>query len=115
MESNTDLNLPATVTENEKMWAALAYFFGLIGCALAMAMDDQKKSPYVQLHALQALAFHLVFIVVNILTCGGIALFYIPVVLWFAYRAYQGEVFDIPIVTPWLLKSEHISRVKNLL
>lgn len=116
MESNKELNLPtAALTQNEKVWAGLTYFLGIIGCVLAMVMEDSKKSPYIQLHALQALAFHFIFVAINFLTCGSAAVLYIPVVLWLAFRAYQGEIFDIPVVTPWILKSDHISRVKDLL
>ena len=115
-ESNQSLNIPVdNLVENDKIFAALAYFFRLIGCALAILLDDTKEKPYIQLHATQALSFHLAFLVINMLTCGAAAFIYIPLSIWHAYRAYQGEVFDIPVITPWLLKSEHIDRVKKLL
>jgi uncharacterized membrane protein len=116
MESNIEMNITTDgLTENEKMWAALAYFFGFIGAVLAMTMEDSKKSPYVQLHVNQALAEHVVFLVINMLTCGAATIVYIPLVIWHAYQAYQGSLFDIPVITPYLLKSDFNKRVKELL
>ena len=116
MESNREMNIPTdNLTENEKMWAALAYFFGIIGSVLAMVLDDAKKSPYVQLHVNQALAEHIAFLVINMLTCGLATFVYIPLLFWHAWRAYQGELFDIPVITPYLLKSDFNKRVKELL
>ena len=116
MESNREMNISTeNLTENEKMWAALAYFFGIIGAILAMVMDDSKKSPYVQIHVNQALAEHIAFLFINMLTCGLATLLYLPLVIWHAYRAYQGELFDIPVLTPYLLKSDFNKRIKELL
>lgn len=116
MESNSEMNISTdNLTENEKMWAALAYFFGIIRAVLAMVMEDSKKSAYVQLHVNQALAIHVVFLIINMLTCGLAVLVYIPLLLWHAYQAYQGLLFDVPVITPYLLKSDFNKRVKELL
>ena len=121
MKTKKKLVLPSirlsssNIRSSEKIWSGLAYFLGVIGCIAAVIKNDAEKSPYIQLHALQAFIFHFVFIVANLLTSGFSVFLYVPAAIWFSFRAYRGELSPLPIITLWLIKSGYIERVEELL
>lgn len=90
------------VTSDDKLWAALAYFFSPLVPIIIMLMEDKKNRPYLRSHNAQALVMGIVMaIVVPIigtftLGCGFILWF----IMWYwAYVAYQGKAISIPVVT----------------
>jgi uncharacterized protein len=101
---------PATVspdaTSDDKLWAALGYPIGLIAIIMLL-MEDKKQRPFIKYHAIQAIAANIVlWILAGIMAATVILAICTPVVflvlLYFAYLAYQGQLFEIPVVTNFL-------------
>ncbi len=93
------------ITSDDKLWAALAYFFSPIVPIILLLMEDKKNRPFIKAHNVQALVMGIVLSVVGVpiaavtLGCGSL----IFLVMWFwAYKAYQGEYVNIPIVTDFV-------------
>ena len=93
------------VSSDDKLWAALSYVFAPLVPIILLLMEDKKKQPFIKFHAVQSLAIGIVMIiVVPILAtltfgCGAIVWF---VMLYWAYKAYQGVMFDIPVITNFI-------------
>ena len=90
------------ITSDDKLWAALAYFFSPIISIVILLMDDKKERPFIKAHNVQALVAGIVMyvvvtpIAVITLGCGSI----IFLIMWYwAYKAYQGEYVEIPLIT----------------
>ena len=90
------------VTSDDKLWAALSYVFAPLVGIILMLMEDKKSRPYIRYHAVQSIAIGIVMIIVVpiiatfTLGCGAIIWF---IMLYWAYKAYQGEKFSIPVIT----------------
>jgi uncharacterized membrane protein len=112
--------------DNDRIMAALAYLLWFVGAAIILLSKDMKDRPYQRYHAIQGLGLSVVvtvysvvavFIaiagtVIGICCCFWALVVPGPVVsIYYAYRAYQGEYFKIPILTNlmitegWLPKS----------
>jgi len=98
------------ITSDDKLWAALAYIFSPLIPIILFLMEDKKNRPFIKAHNAQALVagivLYVVLTVISVVTCGfGAVLF----VLWFimlywAYKAYQGEYVTIPVITDFCKK-----------
>lgn len=93
------------ITSDDKLWAALAYFFSPIVPIIILLMEDKKDRPFIKAHNVQALilgvllSIVLPFIGALTLGCG----FVIGLIMWFwAYKAYQGEYINVPVVTDFV-------------
>lgn len=93
------------ITSDDKLWAALAYFFSPIVPIILLLMEDKKNRPFIKAHNTQALVMGIVLAVVVpviatfTLGCGAIVWF----VMWFwAYQAFQGKFINIPVVTDFV-------------
>ena len=93
------------VTSDDKLWAALGYVFAPIVGIIMLLMEDKKARPFIKFHAVQSIAVGIIFIVivpivaVFTLGCGGIIWL---IMFWWAYKAYQGEMVEIPVVTNFI-------------
>jgi len=99
--------VPETVTDDDKLWAALAYVFSPLVPVILLLMEDKKNRPFIKAHNAQALAWGVVvFILTAVLSfvligvCIGVAAF--AVQLYWGYKAYQGEYITIPVVTDFV-------------
>ena len=106
--SNEPMNEQPTmdVTSDDKLWAALGYPIALVAI-IVLLMEDKKARPFIKFHAVQSIAANVVFFIVSfilsITVVGAIcAPFLWLVFLYWAYKAYQGEMFDIPVVTNFI-------------
>lgn len=93
------------VTSDDKLWAALAYFLSPIVPIIIFLMADKKDRPFIKAHNAQALAMGIIMaVIVPVLAgltfgCGAIVWF----IMWFwAYKAYQGELITIPVITDFV-------------
>jgi uncharacterized membrane protein len=98
---------PSDVTSNDKVWAGLAYVFPVIVPLIIMLMDDIKERPFVKAHHMQALVWGVALYIISavlsftvVLACLSFV-FYLVSVYW-GYKAYQGETFDIPVITDFV-------------
>lgn len=95
-------------TSDDKLWAALGYAIPLVAVVMLL-MEDKKNRPFIKYHAVQSIALWIVYVVLGtIITAvtfgiGGIC-FAIAwlVFLYWAYLAYQGKMFEVPVVTNFL-------------
>lgn len=115
---------PATLSQDEKLWAMLAHLAGLAGylggvlqyvAPLVIYLVYKDKSPFVAFHALQSLYFQLAVLVATVIagavalvTCGvGVVLLpallvgALVYVIIAAIKANQGEWFEYWLVGPW--------------
>jgi uncharacterized membrane protein len=97
------------VTSDDKLWAALSYVFAPIVSIIVLLMEDKKARPFIKFHAVQSIAVSVAFwIVATIITTVtiGIGGLCVPVLwlvfLYWAYKAYQGEMVEIPVVTNFI-------------
>ena len=96
------------VTSDDKLWAALGYPIVLIAI-IVLLMEEKKVRPFIKFHAVQSIAANVVFFVIATILAvvtlgfGGICapLLWLVFFYW-AYKAYQGELFDIPVVTNFI-------------
>ncbi len=107
------------LTDQDKLMAALSYPIPIVALIILL-VEDMKNRPFQKFHAVQALAINIalwviVFIlscvlgtVVGLLTlgvgsiCGLVPLLLWLVTLYWAYLAYQGQYFDIPVLTDFI-------------
>jgi uncharacterized membrane protein len=93
------------ITSDDKLWAALSYVFSPLVPIIMLLIEEKKNRPYIKFHAVQSLVVGIVlFIVVPIIAtftfgCGTILWF---IMFYWAYKAYQGERINIPIVTDFV-------------
>jgi len=97
------------LTSDDKLWAALSYVFAPIVGIIVLLMEDKKARPFIKFHAVQSIVVSIAFwIVATIITTvtigvGGLC---VPVLwlvfLYWAYKAYQGELVNIPVVTNFI-------------
>jgi uncharacterized membrane protein len=96
------------VTSDDKLWAALGYPIVLVAI-IVLLMEDKKARPFIKFHAVQAIAANVVFFVIatvlSVVTLGFGGLC-VPVIwlvfFYWAYKAYMGEKFEIPVVTNFI-------------
>ena len=114
------------INDNDKLFAALSYVIWPVA-VIVLLSESNKKRPFQRYHAVQALGFavaafavyaafgciySVIILVANaiadilgtLVACIWVPIWLIPVglALWFAYRAYQGELFEIPYVTDFV-------------
>ena len=97
------------VSSDDKLWAALAYVFSPLVPIIILLMEDKKNRPYIKAHNIQALVWGLL---VWVVFGGSVAVFVgfcllplgLLVELYWAYKAYQGEMVKIPVITDFVKK-----------
>ncbi len=94
-------------TSDDKLWGALSWvpIIGPIVAIVVLLMEDKKNRPFMKYHAVNSLAVAVVIAVTSLvgigLCLGAIAFF---VQLYWAYQAYQGQMFEIPLITDFVKK-----------
>jgi uncharacterized protein len=102
---------PGGPTSDDKLWAALAYVFTPVVPIILLLLEDKKNRPYIRAHNVQALAYGVVLWIVITLTTPlfGLGTFCVMPLglilqLYWAYKAYQGEMVNIPVLTDFIQK-----------
>jgi uncharacterized membrane protein len=97
---------PGDVTQDDKLWALLAYALTPIVPVIIMLMEDKKNRPFLRAHNAQALVWGLVNLVLGtILSSVLFFCFGAPsIIIWlvgvyWGWKAYQGEMVEIPFVS----------------
>lgn len=96
-------------TSDDKLWAALAYVFTPIVPIILLLMEEKKTRPYIRAHNAQALAWGIAFYIVVAITSAfliGLCIWPLGLILeiYWAYRAYQGNMINIPVITNFVKK-----------
>jgi uncharacterized protein len=98
MSNQSGMTAPSS---DDKLWAALSYIFSPVVPIILLLVEDKKNQPFIKFHAVQSIAIGIVFYLLAMFTCGFGLLFWFIMLFW-AYKAYQGDEFDIPIVTNFI-------------
>jgi uncharacterized membrane protein len=108
------------ITNDDKLFAALSYIFWPLAL-IVLVLEPNKNRPFQRYHGIQALGFAVVVgvplmfmsCVLSIigLDCLTFPLFLVVLALaiWFAYQAYQGEKFEIPVLTEFMKQQEWLT------
>ncbi len=99
--------LPVDITQDDKLIAALCYVFSPLVPIVIMFLDDKKERPFIKAHLMQALVTGIAIMVLTIILSmipfvGCISPFLWLGMLYYAYKAFQGEVFEVPLVSGFL-------------
>ena len=94
------------INDQDKLMAALSYPIGIVALIILL-VEDMKKRPFQKYHAVQSLAINVIIIVLSIVLGWTVVLACVPLLLWlvtfyWAFKAYQGEYFEIPMVTNFI-------------
>jgi uncharacterized membrane protein len=105
-EQFVDVNGP---TSDDKLWAALAYVFTPLIPIVLLLLEDKKNRPFIRAHNAQALAWGVVFYILVTVTSPfliGLCIWPLGLILqlYWAYKAYQGEMVNIPVLTDFIKK-----------
>jgi uncharacterized membrane protein len=120
------------ITDNDKLIAALSYPIWFV--ALVPLLTEGKERPFQKFHAVQSLALNIALWIIIILlvcvlmvasgaltavtaglgVCSGFCGF-CPLLLWlitlyYAYLAYQGQYFEIPVITDFIVNQGWVER-----
>lgn len=103
------------ITDQDKLMAALSYPIPIVAIIILL-VEDMKNRPFQKFHAVQALAANVaLWVIIVVLACvlGAITFFIgglcgmASLLLWFvtlywAYLAYQGQYFNVPVITDFI-------------
>ena len=99
------------ITDDDKLWAFLAYIFTPIVPIILMLMEDKKARPFIKAHNAQALAWGIVNVIggtilssVLFFCLGAPSLIIWAVGVYWGWQAYQGKEVTIPLVTDFVKK-----------
>lgn len=90
------------VTSDDKLFAALSYALSPLMPIIILLMADKKDRPFIKAHNTQALVLGIITAVTSAFCIGILVWFY---QLYCAYKAYQGELIEIPLISN-LVKSQ---------
>jgi uncharacterized membrane protein len=88
------------VSDDDRLWAALAWIpitpIWPIIAVILLLMPEKSERPFIKYHAVLALITGVVGILLSFLCVGLIILL---AMFYFAFKAYQGERVNIPVLT----------------
>ena len=92
------------VTSDDKLWALLAYVISPIVPIILLLMEDKKNRPFIKAHAMQALIFGALYIIIGTVTTAvfvGLCILPVGFILsvYWGIQAYQGKYVNIPVIT----------------
>jgi uncharacterized membrane protein len=96
------------ISNDDKLWGLLSWlpWVGWILAIIALLIEPQKDRPFVRYHAIQSLVANVVLTIVGILLsivtlgiCAAVWWLIWVVLLYPGIKAYQGEWFEIPVIT----------------
>jgi uncharacterized membrane protein len=104
----SQVTIDPEITSDDKLWAALSYPIPFVRL-IVLFLTDKKARPFIKYHAVQGLAFNIVFWSIYLLltlVTVGIAAICLPaawlITFWPAYKAYRGETFELPVISGFI-------------
>jgi uncharacterized membrane protein len=103
-----DMNMGSNmeITDDDKLWALLAYALAPIVPVIILLMEDKKNRPFIRAHNAQALVWGLFNLVIGsilstvLIFCLGLpSLIIWAVGVYWGWQAYQGKMVTIPVIT----------------
>lgn len=109
MSNQFDPSISTDATSDDKLWALLCYVIPVIIPVIVLLMDDKKNRPFIKAHAIQALAWEVVYGVISTIlsflfvgVCLG-GLCWLLSIYW-GVQAYNGKFVTIPVITDFVKK-----------
>jgi uncharacterized membrane protein len=100
--------LDMDISNDDKLWALLAYVLTPLIPIILMLMEDKKKRPFLRAHNGQALVWGLLTIVIGFVLgsflCGIPGLLMWMVGCYWGWQGYQGQLVEIPVITDFVKK-----------
>ena len=104
----TDDQMSTDVSNDDKLWAALAYLFSPLVPIIILLLEDKKDRPFIRANNAQALVWGVALFLISTLSlplfglgfCVGILGFFLQ--LYWAFQAYQGQMINIPVITDFV-------------
>jgi len=98
--------MSSDVTSDDKLWAALGYPIALIAI-IVLFMEDKKNRPFIKANNMQALVWGVIFYIIVTVTSTiviGLCIWPLGLIaqLYWAYKAYQGQVVEIPVISNFI-------------
>ncbi len=103
----TDQGYAPEVTSDDKLWALLSWLLAPIVPIIVLLMEDKKSRPFIKYHAMNGLAWSVIYgvlaAVLSFIFVGCIigVVGAIAAIYW-GIKAYQGEMVKVPVVTDFL-------------
>ena len=92
----------AEITSNDRMWAALSWLpitpLWPILAVAALFMEGTKDRPFVRYNAIVSIATGVAAAIAAVVTLGVGSILFLVFFYW-AYKAYQGEMVEVPVVS----------------
>lgn len=92
-------------TSDDRLWALLAYVFTPVIPIIILLLEDKKDRPFIRAHNVQALMWGLLSMIVPIVLffCFGTPYLVMWLIgVYWGYKAYQGELVEIPVITDFV-------------
>ena len=86
------------ISADDKLWALLSWLLWPIAI-IVLLLEDKKERPFIKYHAVNSLAYAVVWAIVGTLTVGCVGVLGLIYVIYLAIQAYQGEWVEVPFIT----------------
>ena len=86
------------ITDDDKLWALLSWLLWPIAI-IVLLLEDKKERPFLKYHAVNSLAYAVVWAIVGTLTVGCVGVLGFIYVIYLAIQAYQGQWVEVPFIT----------------
>ena len=95
---------PIDITQDDKLIAALCYAFSPLAPIIVMFLEEKKEREFIKAHLMQSLIVGIAIMIISTLLTITVILACIAPFLWlislfYAYKAFQGEIFEVPVVS----------------
>jgi uncharacterized membrane protein len=92
------------ITDDDKLFALLAYIFSPIVPIVLLFIEEKKNRPFIKYHTVQSLIYGVILFVLTFIlsfvfigVCVGLV--GLGVQIYLGIKAYQGEMFELPVIT----------------
>lgn len=90
----------AIPSDDDKLWAALGFIFNPLIPIIMLFMEDKKNQPYLRYHAVLAISWTVINILLSIILVG--ACIYPIGNIVMAIMAFQGKTIELPWLTNFI-------------
>lgn len=103
--TNDEMNLSGP-SDDDKLWALLAYVFSPLVPIIIFLLEDKKDRPFIKAHNAQALVWGVINMVVgtvlSTVLCGIPSLAMLIIAIYWGWQAFQGQEVTIPVITDFV-------------
>jgi uncharacterized membrane protein len=86
------------ITDSDRLWALLSWLLWPVAI-IALLLEDKKVRPFIKYHAVNSLAYAVVWAIVGTLTVGCVGVLGLIYAIYLAIQAYQGQWVEVPFIT----------------